>query len=372
MNHREYDYDIVVIGAGVIGLSIAFRLKQSDPSIKIAVLGDPENSLMASRAAAGMLAPFSECEQDDRFLKFCRQSLEKYPKFIEDLVSISGTEVYLSKVGAIMPYCLVGDQWEERLRFFNDTGVPHEVWSVSTVRQRLPYLSSDCGEVIWVEEGLVNSRQIHDALTAAISKLGVDIINKHVTEFLRDPFSISGVVTGVELIRGEKFVLANGSWCAQLARGLGITIPLKPIKGQMCRLQVEDDRLDYTVHGFLTYIAPWRGGYGFVLGTTMEDAGFNSKVDERVIQDLVDRAAVVLPCLRDAPVIETWTGFRPAAEDEMPIMGKSACYDNLYFSTGHFRNGILQIPNQADYMVGILMETLNEEIPEFSPARYEL
>ena len=78
-------YDVVIVGAGVIGHSIAFKLKRGDPSLKIAVLGDPMNSLMASRAAAGMLAPFCECRQGDRFFQFCRESLEKYPAFVREV-----------------------------------------------------------------------------------------------------------------------------------------------------------------------------------------------------------------------------------------------------------------------------------------------
>jgi glycine oxidase ThiO len=364
--------DLIIIGRGVIGYSIAFRLKQIDPDLKITVLGDPMNSLMASRAAAGMLAPFSECEKDDRFLQFCRESLDKYPKFVEAVISVSEGEIYFSKAGAIMPFCLVGDQWEQRLQFFKEASVPHEVWSVAEVRRKLPYLSSDCGEVIWVGEGLVNSRQLHDALAIAIDKLGVEIIDQNVTGFIHNSDSISEIVTDSGTASGKRFVLATGSWSTQLASVLGISIPMRPIKGQMCRLQVEDDRLGYTVHGFLTYIVPWRGGQGFVLGTTMEDRGFDPVVEEKAIQDLIERSSAVLPCLRDSPLIETWTGLRPAPEDEMPIMGRSARYENLYYSTGHFRNGILQAPNQADYLAAVILGMTQEDIPEFSPSRYNL
>lgn len=372
MVRMEFKYDIVVIGAGMIGLSIAFRLKRTRPHLKIAVLGDTRNPLMASRAAAGMLSPFCECDQDDCFFLFCRESLDKYPKFMEEVKSVSGVRVYFSMAGAIMPYCLVREKWEERLCFFKEVGVSHEVWPVREARKKLPYLSRDCGDVIWVQEGLVNSRQLHEALTTAASILGIEIINQNVTGFLCDSISITKAMTDAGEITSKKFVLAGGSWCKQLGTELGISIPVKPIKGQMCRLKVEDSRLGYTVHGFLTYIAPWRGGYGLVLGSTMEDCGFDSQIVDSTIQKLIDNASAILPCLRDAPLIETWAGFRPTTEDEMPIMGASTRYENLYYSTGHHRNGILQTPNQADYMAGVILGTLKHEIPEFSPARYEL
>ena len=87
-------FDIVVIGSGVIGHSIAYRLKEEDPQLQVAVLGDPVNSLQASRAAAGMLAPFCECSVADSFFEFCRVSLDMFPGFLEKLSSVSGVSVY--------------------------------------------------------------------------------------------------------------------------------------------------------------------------------------------------------------------------------------------------------------------------------------
>lgn len=369
---EQRDYDIIIIGAGVIGHSIAFRLKRANPALTIAVLGDAVNSLMASRAAAGMLAPYAECEKDDRFFRFCRESLSKYSKFVEELVSVSNIDVYLSMSGSIIPHNSMVNQWEDRLRFFRDANVPHEVWSEKQVREKSPHLSENCGEVIWLGEGQVNNRQLHDALVAASGKLGVDVIGESATGFIRDSSTIEKVVTDRGQVKGKKFVLACGSWSPQMGKVLDVSMPLRPIKGQMCRLLVEDKRLEYTVHGWLTYIAPWREGNGFVLGSTMEDCGFNPVVEDEVIQGLIDRAAEILPCLREAPLVESWTGMRPAAEDLMPIMGKSVKYGNLYYSTGHYRNGILQTPNQADYLADIILETNKEEIIEFAPCRYGL
>lgn len=366
------EFDIVLIGAGVIGLSLAFRLKQVRGDLRIAVLGDPMNSLMASRAAAGMLAPFGECRRADRFFGFCRESLEKYPSFIEELVAVSDVPVFFSMQGSLMPSAFYGDNWDEQKRFFRQEKIRHEVWTPAKVKEKASYLSPDCGEVLWVGEGQVNNRQLHDSLSQAMHALGVTVFEKNVTGFIRDESGIESAVTDSGDIKGKKFVLASGSWSQKLGEVLDVSMPMKPIKGQMCRVQVDDGFLEYTVHGLLTYIAPWRGGHGFVLGSTMEDRGFDASVEETVIQSLIDRASAILPCLKEAPLIESWTGLRPAADDLMPIMGKSVRYQNLYYSTGHYRNGILQTPNQADYVTGIILETLKDEIAEFSPSRYRL
>ncbi len=366
------EFDVVIVGAGVIGHSIAFKLKEAQPSLNIAVLGDPMNSVMASRAAAGMLAPYCECKQGDRFFQFCRESLDEFPGFLQDLTSVSGMKVQFSMMGSIMPASSLGEVWDERLRFFREEKVPHEIWTVEQVRERVPHLAPDCGEVIWVGEGQVNNRQLHDALVAGSSRLGVHIFDNNATGFRRYTNQIHAVVTDSCEIRSKQFVMAAGSWSQQLGKVLEVSMPLKPIKGQMCRMAVEDGRLDFTIHGINTYVAPWKEGNGYVLGSTMEDRGFNPAVEADVIQGLIDRAAKILPCLKDAPLIESWTGLRPAAEDLMPIMGHSGRYENLFYSTGHYRNGILQAPLQADYMTATLLGTLKDPIAEFSPDRYDL
>ncbi|MFQ5481796.1 MAG: glycine oxidase ThiO [Nitrospinaceae bacterium] len=365
-------FDLIIIGAGVIGHSIAFRLKRLRPGMKIAVLGDSMNSQMASRAAAGMLAPFGECFVANRFFRFCRESLEKYPAFVEEVRQVSGLPVYLSMDGSIMPASAMGEHWEERLSFFREHKIRHEVWTRRRVQLQIPELSESCGDVIWVQEGQVNNRQLHDALLAASAALGVRVVPQNGMGFLWNGTRIQRVVTDSGEWDAERFLIASGSWSQQLAAVLGIHLPLKPIKGQMCRVRVEDAVLPFTVHGILTYIAPWREGNGFVLGSTMEDDGFNPVVEGQVIQRLIQNAAAIVPCLQDAPLIESWSGLRPAAEDRMPIMGVSARYENLYYSTGHFRNGILQTPHQADYLADILLGRPQPSIPEFDPARYDL
>ena len=365
-------FDVVVIGAGVIGHSIAFRLKRLRPRLRIIVLGDPMNSLMASRAAAGMLAPYSECEKADRFFEFCRESLNKYPEFIEELTSFSSCCVSFSAAGSLMPSFLVGDRWDARLKFFQEQKIPYEVWSETQIKKKVPQLAPDCGDVIWVGQGQVNNRQLHDALLSAAHKLGIQVSNGNVTGLITGAGKILKTVTESGDVEGKDYILASGSWSAKLAKILGVSLPIRPIKGQMCRIKVGDNPLDYTISGYLTYIAPWGGGHGFVIGSTMEDRGFDSSIEDKTIYDLIDRASKVLPCLKNAPLIESWAGLRPAAEDQMPIMGKSMHYENLYYSTGHFRNGILQTPNQADYLAGIILDTQKEKIPEFLPDRYKL
>ena len=128
LNMSDKGFDIVVIGSGVIGHSIAYGLKMEDPKLQVAILGDPVNSLQASRAAAGMLAPFCECEVADPFFEFCRESLNKFSGFIEQLISVSEISVYFSQAGSLMPSSSFSDSWNERKKFFEKECIPHELW----------------------------------------------------------------------------------------------------------------------------------------------------------------------------------------------------------------------------------------------------
>ncbi|PIR00931.1 MAG: glycine oxidase [Nitrospinae bacterium CG11_big_fil_rev_8_21_14_0_20_45_15] len=368
----ERKYDVVIIGAGVIGFSIAFRLKCLKPNLSVAVLGDPVNSLMASRAAAGMLAPYGECEKADRFFEFCRESLGKYPKFISELEDRAGESVYFSQAGSLIPSAYFEGRWDKQISFFDSQKIPYEIWEPAEVRTKAPALSTTCGKVLWVPEAQVNNRQMHSALSKASRSMGVSVMNESVTGFRLTDNAITATLTDAGEVQGGIYVLSAGSWSAQLGKILNISLPIKPIKGQMCRVAVEDNCLKYTVHGMLTYIAPWREGLGYVIGSTMEDRGFDPAIEEETIQALIDKAAEIVPCIKSAPLLETWTGFRPAPEDLSPIMGKSGRYKNLFISSGHFRNGILQTPNQADYMAGLILESGVKEISEFSPSRYKL
>ena len=126
---KQGPFDIVIIGAGVIGHGIAFRLKQCLPGLSLAVLGDPMNSLMASRAAAGMLAPFGECIKADRFFNFCRASLPQYPAFVKELISASEVPVHFSMKGSLSPSSSFENDWEKQIRFFREENIPYEIWS---------------------------------------------------------------------------------------------------------------------------------------------------------------------------------------------------------------------------------------------------
>ena len=119
-----------------------------------------------------------------------------------------------------MPSFSFRNDWEEQIRFFREENVPHEIWSPERCRQLAPALAESCGEVIWVGEGQVNNREMHDALVTASEKLGVKILEKNVTGFIHDSSALEAAVAGTLEVRGQKFVLASGSWSSQLGLSL--------------------------------------------------------------------------------------------------------------------------------------------------------
>ncbi len=383
--------DTLIVGSGVIGQALAFRLKALRPNASVAVVGDPMQSLAASRAAAGMLAPYCESETDDRFFRFAVASLKRYPDFLRELSGVAGRTIGYNAAGSLMPECQMQERFEPQLTFLKNAGVPYELWSQSEARTRLPVLAADIGRVAWVPEALVNNRQLHDALQEANRRRGV---TQHagvcVSGFHRSGRHLTAAATDHGDLPAKQMVLATGSWSQALAEVLGLHLPIKPIKGQMCRVQAPavgreagaggmggtggtgGEVLPYNMHGKLSYIAPWPDHGGWVVGSTQEDRGFEPAIENSVIEGLVERAASMVPLLKTLPIVERWTGLRPAAEDRMPVIGASGRYDNLYFSTGHFRNGILLTPMSAEYLAGVMLGDAVSLIPEFAPARYDL
>ena len=123
-----------------------------------------------------------------------------------------------------MPSSSFQGNWEERLRFFREEKIPHKLWTSKQCRQLAPAISETCGEVVWVGEGQVNNREMHDALLVASRKLGIEIFENNVTGFLYDSSTIEAVVTEKREVRGQKFILASGSWSSQLGDILKIAI----------------------------------------------------------------------------------------------------------------------------------------------------
>ena len=191
------------------------------------------------------------------------------------------------------------------------------------------------------------------ALAEAAKRKGAEIRpNTPVTGFLRVP----GRVTGVKTPRGDVYagttILAAGAWSPELLKPLGLDLKVKPIKGQILLAGAPPDFCRHMILDGESYLIARADGR-ILVGSTLEDVGFDKSVILGTIGDLAERGARLMPELAKLPMVTSWAGLRPATPDRLPYLGK-APVDGLIVATGHYRNGILLAPITAEIVADLL------------------
>ena len=330
-------WDAIVMGGGAIGMAVAYELALADWKVAIVDRDRPgrQGSQQASWAAAGMLAPAAEHLPNGPLLDLCRQSLTLYPAWSAQLERIAGVDTGYWPCGILMPH-------EDGVLPVLNPEDNHPQLD----RPRLDALQPGLGDCItgatWLpEEGQVDNRQLITALRAALPEVGVTLVARtEVTGWVMEGDRVIGIATERGQLFADTFVAAAGSHTGQ-----SLDIPVRPVKGQMLALHDPQQQLQRVLYGDGIYIVPRRNGR-IVVGATVEDIGFVEGNTGAGIQTLLNRAIRLYPRLATLTLQETWWGFRPATPDLSPILGHSA-YANLYFATGHHRNGILLTPITA-------------------------
>jgi glycine oxidase len=351
--------DVLVIGGGVIGLSLAWRARERGMSVT--VLDRDTLGGGTSRVAAGMLAPVAEAEFGEagrRVLELGLRSAELWPSFAEQLQAASGIDVGLLRTGTLM---LARDEDEarelERQAAFRDgLGLATSRLRGSEAREREPALSPSTRLALEApDDHSVDPRAVLAALRAACEASGVELReHAHVERVESD----AGHVTGVTLADGEtipagQVVLAAGAWSAQVAGAEldsarpGATIPVRPVRGQLLRLR------DPAGPGLLSRVIRFEGGYvvpradgRYVLGASVEERGFDVEPDAGGVYELLREAHEVVPGVSELKIEELCVGLRPGMPDNAPAIGPGSP-EGLTLATGHHRNGILLAPLTA-------------------------
>lgn len=342
--------DVLIIGGGVIGLSLARELhKKGVRRITVAERG--EIGQEASSAAAGMLAPHAETDREDEFYNFCRESNNLYPGFAAELLDETGLDIELDRSGTLYLAFTDADSAEVRKRYEwqRAANMPVEHLTPGETRMAEPFVSPDVRESLYFpEDGQVENRKLMQALRmyAELNRIRI-VEGTEVTELLTEGARVTGALTPRGTLSAGTVVLATGAWTSLIKLGPG-TVPLKvrPVKGQMIAYQTAKrlfQRVIYTPRG---YIVPRIDGR-VLAGATVEDAGFDKKTTEAGTEFLRDVVAEIAPGLGSLEISEKWAGLRPFAADGLPVLGSVGAYDNLLAATAHYRNGILLAPLTA-------------------------
>jgi glycine oxidase len=343
--------DVAIVGGGVIGLSIAWRLAAA--GLKVAVFERDEVGSGASLAATGMLAAATELEPGGAdLLALALESQRAWPRFRDELEAQAGLGIDYRAEGTLT--VAIGRDEVDRLRFRHELQARHGLatrWLDGAAARALePALRpSVAAGIFCAEDHQVDPRRLVPALRRAAAARGATICEQlPVLSLDIAGGRVGGVVTSHGRCRASTVVIANGAWAGSGdVLGDAIAVPVRPLKGQALALRATA-RTGVPAHVVWTeqvHLAPKAGGR-LLVGATVEECGFYPAVTAGAVLALLDGARRALPSVEDMEIEAVWTGFRPTSDDDAPILGVTPIA-GLVLATGHHRNGILLAPVTA-------------------------
>jgi glycine oxidase len=367
-------YDVVIVGGGIIGGSVAFDLARRD--LRVAVLDRQELMREASWAAAGMLSPAPDCPAAIPLVPLGRASLALYPKFVDAVEDASGLRTGFRTGGAIEIICH-GDAERELstlVALHHGLGLACDPLSLDEARNMEPGIGRDARAAVFLpDECSVEPRALTSAVFAAAASAGAALCpGVEVNSLALDGTNCVGVKTPRgEIFHAAQVVLAAGCWSSKIPEAAPYA-PTLPVRGQMVALRHRGTPIRHVLRSERGYLVP-RGVESpqiVVVGSTIENAGYEKHVTSGGIEKILSAANELAPELAKAEILETWSGLRPGTPDQLPILGP-VDVDGLLFATGHYRNGILLAPVTAKLIgewVAERMTSLDWEA--FSPLRF--
>jgi len=335
--------DFVIAGAGIVGLSLALELEARGASVLVLEAGSAARQ--TSSAAAGMLA-VHDPKNPPALLPLSELSASLYPGFLDRIGALSQTRVPFQTSATL------------------EAGVATE--SLPDPRAVVPHLDPGSHFFHLLDEHSVDPRQLAAALLAAVRATRIELREHTVLERIAATPTSIRVDTSGESLEASALIDCMGAWSPA---------PVSPRKGQMLAVAIPPDLdLACVVRTHDIYIVPRTEGPNAgraIIGSTLEDAGFDLTVHPLDILTLNAKAVKLLPALASAPFLESWSGLRPGTSDGLPILGAVPRQPRYFLATGHFRNGILLAPATARVMAQLLMEeSPSVDLMPFLPGRF--
>ncbi|HEY0283273.1 MAG TPA: glycine oxidase ThiO [Rhizomicrobium sp.] len=362
---------VVVIGAGVAGLGIGWKLAKAGASVTI--LERAQAGRGATTVSAGMIAAAAELgHADTPEAAFAKRANELWPGFVTELEAESGIPVDYRQNGALMVALDSGGRPSPPAQ-----GADVAMLTAGQARAMEPMLRENIAGALWApREAQIDTHALVRALVTAFAKAGGTILANETAVRIETEGGAAGVGrafgvrTPFALHHADAYVIAAGAWSSCL-EGLPpeAVPPVVPIKGEIVVLTppVGAELPRHVVRGNGIYVVPRIGR--LLVGATMERAGFDTGKTPEATRWLLGQATGLMPGLRGWEVAEHWAGLRPATPDGMPILGQTVV-EGLYVASGQFRNGILFAPAIAEAMSRLILERVMET-PAFDPRRFD-
>ena len=368
--------DAIVVGGGVIGLTIARALRLRGVE-RVMLIERARLGAEASSAAAGMLAPQAEANRADEFFELACASRDLYPAFADALREETGTDIELERTGTL--YLAFNEHDEEEITRRYDwqtrAGLLVERLSAEEARSLEPCISPDVRAALrFPLDVQVENRRLIAALTTSVEKHGVDLLAEtHVKSLVMERGRVEGVETSHGKISAPVVVVACGAWTSFISSPDKATAPqvsIEPVRGQMLCFEMNPRLARHVVYSPRGYIVPRLDGR-LLAGSTTERAGFNKRVTAGGMNAITTHALEIAPAIENLPLVDSWAGLRPVASDELPVMGACADVRGLFYATAHYRNGILLAPLTGELIAEQITTKITPPMLQaFSPDRF--
>ncbi len=337
--------DVVIIGGGVIGLTIARALALRGVR-DVCLVERAGLGAEASSAAAGMLLPQVEANAADDFFALACRSRDLYQSFAAALREETGIDVELDTTGTLYLALTEHDHEEIEKRYTWQTraGLSVELLSAAAARELEPCISdSTLGALLFPKDIQVENRRLLAALSNSVNKLGVTVATEtSVDSLIVEKNSLLGVQTSRGAIHCSSAVVAAGTWSSFIKSPVPLP-SIEPVRGQMVCLEAKPQLTRHVIYSPRGYIVPRQDGR-LLAGSTSEKAGFAKYVTAGGISTILRNAQEIAPAISSLRIVDTWAGLRPYAADGLPVLGPCDEIDGLFYATGHYRNGILLAP----------------------------
>jgi glycine oxidase len=364
-------WDAIVIGAGIIGLSLAIELDKHGLRVLVVEKGEPGRE--ASWAAGGMLVDFP-AETAPGLRELATASTEMYPEFVRGLEDESGLKIDLRSVGTLV---LAGAETGLCPVWAGKSPATTRAYALPRPLAELePALrvdnsrdrSNDGSRVLYLQERCVDPRDLTAAAIAAARHRGIDFSSgDQVLDVEVANGRACGVRTNKTQFSAGMVVNCAGAWAGQIGP---YPFPTRPVKGQMlCVIMPQKELVRHVVRAPDVYLIPRSDGR-MLIGATSEEAGFDKRTVPETIQKLRQAALDLVPKLDDARFLSAWAGLRPGTPDGLPILGATPT-PGYFVATGHFRDGIMLAPVTAQLMAQMMTGQIHRiDVSKLSADRF--
>ena len=352
--------DFLVVGGGIVGLSLAWELAQRNKTV--GVVDRRALGTSTSWGGAGILPPPRVGATSEPLEALRADSHRRHMEWSERLREEVGIDNQLRRCGGIYFARSTGESiaLQAEMQQARQEGVCCEQLSIEQLLDREPSLQSIAGKIGIAyelpDEMQIRAPQHLRALIAVCEKLGVQLLSDvDVSEFETASDTIISARTQAAPLKARHFCVCSGAWSAKLMGKLGVALAVEPWRGQLLIWQTPQPMFSRVINEGLRYFVPRQDGV-LLAGATVEDVGFDLRTTQDAMDELTEFSVQILPELAGRKPKRAWSGLRPKTPDGCPYMGRVPGFANLSVCAGHFRSGLHVSPASAVFMAQLLLD----------------